>query len=117
VTELRGEGKSQRRMTAVHVIDVLFLSGDDMRRLHFMERQKQAALFLKVMNKPSRTDLVRMRMKSVFKLEVTFVNENVCCSLAHFFALFMYVYCVQYGTGTVLNIFSFLTETVRFFFH
>ena len=70
MTELRGEGKSQRRVTAIHVIDVLFLCGEDMRRLHFMERQKQGALFLRVINKPSRTDLVRMRMKTVFKLEV-----------------------------------------------
>jgi cap1 methyltransferase len=70
VTELRGEGKSQRRVTAVHVIDILFLSGEDMRRLHFMERQKQAALFVRVMNKPSRSDLIRLRIKAVFKLEV-----------------------------------------------
>jgi hypothetical protein len=72
VTELRGEGKSQRRVTAVHVIDVLYLGGEDLRRLHFMERQKQAALFLRVVNKASRSDLVRMRMKAVFKLEVFF---------------------------------------------
>jgi cap1 methyltransferase len=72
VTELRGEGKSQRRVTAVHVIDVLYLGGEDLRRLHFMERQKQAALFLRVVNKSSRSDLVRMRMKAVFKLEVLF---------------------------------------------
>jgi len=69
VREFRGEGKSQRKSTTIHIIDALFLGGEDMRSLHFMERHAQLTLFVSVMNKSSRSDYVKLRVKNVYKLE------------------------------------------------
>ena len=69
VKEYRGEGKSQRRVVGVQVIDGLVLGGEDIRTLHYMERQAQLRLFLHTMHKASRSDFVRLRMKAVYKLE------------------------------------------------
>jgi cap1 methyltransferase len=69
VKEYRGEGKSQRRVTGVHIIDGLVLGGEDIRGLHFMERHAQLRLFLHTMSKNSRSDFVKLRLKTVYKLE------------------------------------------------
>ena len=69
VKEYRGEGKSQRRVVGVHVIDGLVLGGEDIRHLHFMERHAQLRLFLHTMTKNSRSDFVKLRLKTVYKLE------------------------------------------------
>jgi len=76
VWELKGEGKAQKKVMAVHVIDGLFLAGEDIRQLHFMERHKMLSLFLKVMNKPSRSDLTKLRIKTVFKLDELSCETN-----------------------------------------
>jgi len=73
VWEMKGESKAQKKVMSVQVIDALFLGGEDVRSLHFMERHRRASLFVKVMNKPSRSDLVRIKVKALFKLE-----ELVC---------------------------------------
>ena len=54
VREYRGEGKSQRKAVAMHIIDALFLGGEDMRGLHFVARHEQLNLFVAVINKFSR---------------------------------------------------------------
>ena len=69
VKEYRGEGKSQRRVTGLHVIDGLVLGGEDIRGLHFMERHAQLRLFIHTMNKNSRSDFIKLRLKTVYKLE------------------------------------------------
>ena len=69
VKEYRGEGKSQRRVTGVHIIDGFVLGGEDISGLHFMERHNQLRLFLHTMHKASRSDFVKLRMKTVYKLE------------------------------------------------
>ena len=69
VTEYRGEGKSQRKVKAVHIIDGFRLGGEDISSKHFMERHELIKLFLQNMNKQSRNDYVKLRLKSVFKLE------------------------------------------------
>jgi len=69
VKEYRGEGKSQRRVVGVHVIDGLVLGGEDIRALHFMERHAHLRLFIHSMNKSSRSDFVKLRLKAVYKLE------------------------------------------------
>jgi len=69
VWEMKGEGKAQRKTMAVHVIDALFLAGEDIRSKHLTDRSRLIKLFLRVMNKPSRKDLVTIREKTLFKLE------------------------------------------------
>lgn len=69
VTEYRGEGKSQRKVKAVHIIDGFRLGGEDISKKHFMERHDLIKLFLHTMNKNSRNDYVKLRLKSVYKLD------------------------------------------------
>lgn len=38
VQELRGEGRSQKRSTALHIIDAIVLGGVDVSQLHLKER-------------------------------------------------------------------------------
>ncbi|XP_033102913.1 cap-specific mRNA (nucleoside-2'-O-)-methyltransferase 1-like [Anneissia japonica] len=38
VQELKGEGSGQRRITAIHIIDCMWLAGQDVRQKHFTER-------------------------------------------------------------------------------
>ncbi|KAG7272032.1 hypothetical protein CRUP_030136, partial [Coryphaenoides rupestris] len=65
VQELKGEGKAQRRINAVHVLDALILNGTDVRELHFNQRIQMAEKFVKAVSKPSRPDMnpIRLEMK------------------------------------------------------
>ncbi|PNJ88905.1 CMTR1 isoform 6, partial [Pongo abelii] len=38
VHELKGEGKAQRKISAIHILDVLVLNGTDVREQHFNQR-------------------------------------------------------------------------------
>ena len=69
VKEFRGEGKSQRKVVAVHIIDGFTLGGEEISSLHFQERHDRLKLFLHTMNKASRNDYVKLRLKTVYKLE------------------------------------------------
>ncbi|XP_064623384.1 cap-specific mRNA (nucleoside-2'-O-)-methyltransferase 1-like [Lineus longissimus] len=78
VQELRGEGKGQRKVLAVHIIDVLMIYGDDMRAHHFNDRMERLKRFTKAINKPSRSDLAPIRVKDIFKLEhLEEINERL----------------------------------------
>uniref|UniRef100_A0AAQ5ZI00 Cap-specific mRNA (nucleoside-2'-O-)-methyltransferase 1 n=1 Tax=Amphiprion ocellaris TaxID=80972 RepID=A0AAQ5ZI00_AMPOC len=65
VQELKGEGKAQRRINAVHVMDALILNGTDVRDQHFNQRIQMAEKFVKAVAKPSRPDMnpIRLEMK------------------------------------------------------
>ena len=78
VTEYRGEGKSQRKVKAVHIIDGFRLGGEDISGKHFMERHELTKLFLHTMNRNSRNDYVKLKLKSVFKLEDLGPLYNTC---------------------------------------
>ncbi|XP_077566986.1 cap-specific mRNA (nucleoside-2'-O-)-methyltransferase 1 [Stigmatopora nigra] len=69
VQELKGEGKAQRRINAVHVMDALILNGTDVRDQHFNVRIKMAEKFVKAVAKPSRPDMNPIRIKEVYRLE------------------------------------------------
>ncbi|KAM6905732.1 cap-specific mRNA (nucleoside-2'-O-)-methyltransferase 1 isoform 1-T1 [Lycodopsis pacificus] len=69
VQELKGEGKAQRRINAVHVMDALILNGTDVREQHFNQRIQMAEKFVKAVAKPSRTDMNPIRVKEVYRLE------------------------------------------------
>uniref|UniRef100_A0A8C1X3M5 Cap-specific mRNA (nucleoside-2'-O-)-methyltransferase 1 n=1 Tax=Cyprinus carpio TaxID=7962 RepID=A0A8C1X3M5_CYPCA len=65
VQELKGEGKAQRRINAVHILDALVLNGTDVRDQHFNQRIQMAEKFVKAVSKPSRPDMnpIRLEMK------------------------------------------------------
>ncbi|KAM3603437.1 uncharacterized protein V6R79_022484 [Siganus canaliculatus] len=69
VQELKGEGKAQRRINAVHVMDALILNGTDVRDKHFNQRIQMAEKFVKAVAKPSRPDMNPIRVKEVYRLE------------------------------------------------
>ncbi|KAI4873372.1 hypothetical protein NFI96_022165 [Prochilodus magdalenae] len=69
VQELKGEGKAQRRINAVHILDALVLNGTDVREQHFNQRIQMAEKFVKAVSKPSRPDMNPIRVKEVYRLE------------------------------------------------
>ncbi|XP_048034089.1 cap-specific mRNA (nucleoside-2'-O-)-methyltransferase 1 [Megalobrama amblycephala] len=69
VQELKGEGKAQRRINAVHILDALVLNGTDVRDQHFNQRIQMAEKFVKAVSKPSRPDMNPIRVKEVYRLE------------------------------------------------
>ncbi|XP_049319080.1 cap-specific mRNA (nucleoside-2'-O-)-methyltransferase 1 [Astyanax mexicanus] len=69
VQELKGEGKAQRRINAVHVLDALVLNGTDVREQHFNQRIQMAEKFVKAVSKHSRPDMNPIRVKEVYRLE------------------------------------------------
>nr|XP_055044555.1 cap-specific mRNA (nucleoside-2'-O-)-methyltransferase 1 isoform X1 [Misgurnus anguillicaudatus] len=69
VEELKGEGKAQRRLKAVHILDALVLNGTDVRDQHFNQRIQLAEKFVKAVSKPSRPDMNPIRVKEVYRLE------------------------------------------------
>ncbi|KAK3708214.1 hypothetical protein RRG08_023623 [Elysia crispata] len=78
VTELRGEGKGQRRQTTLHVLDAFFLCGEDVRNKSFEERQLQLCKFVKALRKPTRSDLTQLFKPVIFPLDkVEQIFENL----------------------------------------
>ncbi|XP_002738079.1 cap-specific mRNA (nucleoside-2'-O-)-methyltransferase 1-like [Saccoglossus kowalevskii] len=67
--ELKGEGRGQRKIQSVHILDVMCLGGEDLRNLHFNERMLLAEKFVKAIHKPSRSDLAALRTKHIYKME------------------------------------------------
>lgn len=68
VQELKGESRAQRKITAIHVIDVLYIGGENFRHYSFKDRIKQAERLVKAVYKPSRNDHVPIRAKEIYKL-------------------------------------------------
>lgn len=69
VTELRGEGMGQRKVSSFHALDALFLFGKDVRNLHFNERFERLRKFVKAITKLTRSDLARVIVPEVYRLE------------------------------------------------
>ncbi|XP_013416099.1 cap-specific mRNA (nucleoside-2'-O-)-methyltransferase 1 [Lingula anatina] len=69
VQELKGEGKGQRKLMTFHVLDAMFICGDDIRQEHFNVRIEKLRLFVKALSKPSRSDLAPVRVKDIYRFE------------------------------------------------
>uniref|UniRef100_A0A452TXV5 Cap-specific mRNA (nucleoside-2'-O-)-methyltransferase 1 n=1 Tax=Ursus maritimus TaxID=29073 RepID=A0A452TXV5_URSMA len=69
VHELKGEGKAQRKISAIHILDVLVLNGSDVREQHFNQRIQLAEKFVKAVSKPtyvlSLPNPIRLEMKII----------------------------------------------------
>lgn len=66
--EHQGEGRSQQRVRALHIVDAFFLGGKDLRNIHLKERNAMCIKFAESMNKPLRKDLATIRVKSLVRL-------------------------------------------------
>jgi cap1 methyltransferase len=66
---MRGNARSMRRMTALHIVDAAFLGGEDIRKLNYKDRLQQCKIFAKAINKPSLPDYTIVRAKEVFGLD------------------------------------------------
>ncbi|XP_067884484.1 cap-specific mRNA (nucleoside-2'-O-)-methyltransferase 1 isoform X2 [Heterodontus francisci] len=69
IQELKGEGKAQRRISSIHILDALILNGSDIREQHFNQRIQMAEKFVKAVSKRSRSDMNPIRVKEVYRLE------------------------------------------------
>ncbi|XP_033633452.1 cap-specific mRNA (nucleoside-2'-O-)-methyltransferase 1-like [Asterias rubens] len=69
VEELRGEGSGQRKSYALHMLDAMWLGGEDVRHLHFTERIIKAELFVKAIHKPTKASQTPLRVKEVYRFE------------------------------------------------
>nr|XP_039259182.1 cap-specific mRNA (nucleoside-2'-O-)-methyltransferase 1-like [Styela clava] len=69
VQEMRGEGKGQRKSLAVHVVDAIALSGEDISRKHYTERMNDVRLFVTAISKPSIPNMNIVRAKQVYRSE------------------------------------------------
>lgn len=69
VQELQGEGKGQRRKTALHIIDVLVLGDEDVRKLSYKDRMARAEMFVHAISKRSRPDFDTIRVKKIFRMD------------------------------------------------
>ncbi|XP_028647790.1 LOW QUALITY PROTEIN: cap-specific mRNA (nucleoside-2'-O-)-methyltransferase 1 [Erpetoichthys calabaricus] len=69
IQELKGEGKAQRRICSIHILDALILNGTDIRDQHFNLRIQMAEKFVKAVSKLSRPDMNPIRVKDVYRLE------------------------------------------------
>lgn len=68
--ECRGDGKGQHRVEAVHIVDVLFLCGEDMRPRNYAERMHCASMFAKAVTRTSQpSKSVPIRAKSIYRFE------------------------------------------------
>merc|ERR1712117_275631 len=70
--------KSQRKVKNIHIIDGFVLGGEDISKEHFMERHKLLQLFLTSMTKNSRNDYVKLRLKTIYKLDDLNPMYNSC---------------------------------------
>ncbi|XP_078394093.1 cap-specific mRNA (nucleoside-2'-O-)-methyltransferase 1-like, partial [Cetorhinus maximus] len=61
IQELKGEGKAQRRISSIHILDALILNGTDIREQHFNQRIQMAEKFVKAVSKRSRSDMNPIR--------------------------------------------------------
>ena len=69
VMEYQGEGRAQRRMMGIHIIDAICLAGKDISKLHFNDRAQRISKFVRAITKNSRPDLAHIRIKEVFRFE------------------------------------------------
>ncbi|XP_071441428.1 cap-specific mRNA (nucleoside-2'-O-)-methyltransferase 1 [Hetaerina americana] len=65
--EHQGEGRSQKRVRALHIIDAFFLGKKDLRKTHLKDRNILCAKFAESMNRPLRSDLAPIRVKSFYR--------------------------------------------------
>ncbi|GAB0094021.1 Cap-specific mRNA (nucleoside-2'-O-)-methyltransferase 1 [Sergentomyia squamirostris] len=81
VTELKGENRSQRSCYSLHIIDGLFLGGEDIRKLPLLERNRLCHKFAEAVNKPpeaafgsGRTEPIRCKKLFPFRQIGAFIE-------------------------------------------
>ena len=80
VYELKGDGRGQRKMFAVHIIDGIYLGEEYVGDKSFSDRMKSCKAFVKALSKPCRNDIVSIQVKSHYELtelENVFNGRNI----------------------------------------
>ncbi|XP_031833970.1 cap methyltransferase 1 isoform X2 [Nomia melanderi] len=77
VFEMIKESKNQRKILALHIIDVYFLGGEDVSKKHLLERHKLAKKFCEALWKPNGSNYDRIRTKDLFPL-CPDIGEKLC---------------------------------------
>ncbi|XP_064485017.1 cap-specific mRNA (nucleoside-2'-O-)-methyltransferase 1-like [Ornithodoros turicata] len=82
VQELEGEGRHQKRLNTIHVIDALVLGKKVIKDEHYDDRIRWINKFVKAISKPNRHDLIPLRVKEVFRFEdAGSMFERLCMKL------------------------------------
>ena len=69
VQECRGEAKGMRKCPSLHVIDAVYVAGEDWRNHDLKTRNEMLKVLVKAMAKPSLPDHLPMRVKEIVGLE------------------------------------------------
>ena len=69
VQECRGEARGMRKCPSLHVIDAVYVAGEDWRNHDLKTRNEMLKIFVKAMAKPSLPDHLPMRVKEIVGLE------------------------------------------------
>ena len=69
VYELKGDGRGQRKVLAVHIIDVIYLGEEYVGEKSLSDRIKYAETYAKALSKPCRSDIVSVRVKNYFGMQ------------------------------------------------
>ena len=69
IQEMRGEFRSMRRVPGVHVIDALFIGGEDVRHADFRLRNELVHVLVDAVNKRVKSDHAVLRAKTIHNLE------------------------------------------------
>uniref|UniRef100_A0A1B6C5H7 Cap-specific mRNA (nucleoside-2'-O-)-methyltransferase 1 n=1 Tax=Clastoptera arizonana TaxID=38151 RepID=A0A1B6C5H7_9HEMI len=70
VNEIIGEGKSQRKLTAFHIVDAVTLGEEDISNFHYTKRLTLCKLYSKALEKCNISDQCKVRVKDVYGLEI-----------------------------------------------
>lgn len=98
VQELRGEGKGQLKVNSLHILDAMFLSGEDITNLHFNDRIERLKKFVKAITRPSRSDLAPVRIKDIYRFEeITQMFERLSMRRVKGSSQPKLCYCLQQG--------------------
>ncbi|XP_065649682.1 cap-specific mRNA (nucleoside-2'-O-)-methyltransferase 1 [Hydra vulgaris] len=80
LNEFKGDGRGQRKMFAVHILDAVYLGDEYVGDKAFSDRIKCCESFVKALSKPCRNDIVPIQIKSYYALtdlEKTFKSMEI----------------------------------------
>jgi len=78
VYEYKGDGRGQRKVLAIHILDAMYLGGEYIGDKEIGERMKYAQTFVKALSKPCQPDLLVCHVKPTYNMtEISDVIDNL----------------------------------------
>lgn len=82
VYELKGEGKGQKKILCLHIVDAICLGKIDVRTEHYEERMRMAEKLARAVSKPDNYGIVPIKVKKIFPLpEIDQIFKNLAMKL------------------------------------